>query len=261
MADMLAKSIPDNTLCFAIGDVHGCSWLYERMHEQIVDLIQEHAHGRRVHVIQLGDLIDRGADSIGCLDIAMNGLNVPGVDLHYDVLMGNHEQFLRAILDDIQGPANDMALWLGNGGDALIKQLGFSYGDAAKDEFLMKFRQAMGAERLSFLRSLKNYVRIGDVVFVHAGIDPHEPLSVSLAKPWHGHDDNHWAWIRYEFTSWEGAYPDGVVIVHGHTIGRSIDVTPYRVSVDIGSYNHNQLGAIMIDGNEVTKITVSGYVE
>lgn len=66
---------------------------------------------------------------------------------------------------------------------------------------------------------------IGDLLFVHAGIDPHADRAAFLArdKPL---DDRHWATIRNEFLTWtdgwdqdeDGALTRGpTIVVHGQT--------------------------------------------
>ncbi len=82
---------------FVVGDVHGrCAQLHNLLEmlprDESVDTL-----------IFLGDLIDRGPDAPGCVELAMKMQHDNPERVH--CLRGNHEQML---LDFIEGSAN---LW------------------------------------------------------------------------------------------------------------------------------------------------------
>ena len=76
-------------LHYAITDVHGRLDLLEKAYEAII----AHADGRPARVVFLGDAIDRGPDSKGCIDRLIRG---PGEAnfLPQINLLGNHEEFM-----------------------------------------------------------------------------------------------------------------------------------------------------------------------
>ena len=86
------------------------------------------------------------------------------------------------------------------------------------------------------LLSLRSHLRIGNILFVHAGIAPKRPIAACLDIPWHAHISKnaiHWAWIREHFLTWQGGWNDSgtargptdldspdrpdTLVVHGHT--------------------------------------------
>lgn len=67
-------------------------------------------------------------------------------------------------------------------------------------------------------RDLEPAVCVGNLVFVHAGVDPRTDLDTFLALSASRVPENHrhWAWIDREFLEWRGGFGRRV-IVHGHT--------------------------------------------
>ncbi|WP_299823119.1 hypothetical protein, partial [uncultured Jannaschia sp.] len=77
------------------------------------------------------------------------------------------------------------------------------------------------------IRAAPSHLRIGDLICVHAGLDPCTPDDIHLARDRPVDDDTHWAWIRNESLTWQGGWdvdPETgqrwigpTVVVHGHT--------------------------------------------
>jgi serine/threonine protein phosphatase 1 len=84
---------------FVVGDIHGC---YSRLMSQISELKFDHSKDLLVSV---GDLIDRGPQSLQCLEL----IN----EEWFRCVRGNHEQM--AI--DTLAEKTDGRLWFHNGGD------------------------------------------------------------------------------------------------------------------------------------------------
>ena len=76
-----------NQKIWVIGDVHGC-------YQQFMGLVNSPLIGENDIVILIGDIIDRGPDSVKMLDWAMENVNNGG---RYYMIRGNHEQ---NIIDD-----------------------------------------------------------------------------------------------------------------------------------------------------------------
>ena len=83
---------------FAIGDVHGCASELRVLLDTIARLATE-ASGKR-RLIYLGDMINRGPDSVGVLELWAAGEEARGVD-HVDRLMGNHEIMMLLTVIDV----------------------------------------------------------------------------------------------------------------------------------------------------------------
>ena len=196
---------------YAIGDVHGQSSQFEAL----LDAFESDASEvRSSTLIVLGDLVDRGPDSIGAIDAA---IVATGRGFSKTVtLMGNHEQMLRLTLAGQS--LGDYLLWQMNGADSTIDQLdyfpldfGLSATKLGKD-----LRAAFGATRVEFMNHLESHHVEGNLLFVHAGVHPRKSLKAHFAQPWHSVTDDHWAWIRFPFLS--TPHPARrKIVVHGHT--------------------------------------------
>ena len=77
-------------------------------------------------------------------------------------------------------------------------------------------------------------------MFVHAGIRP----GVALAEQ----APSDLRWIREPFLS--DAAEHGFVVVHGHTIRKSVDERANRIGIDTGAYRHGVLTALGLEATE-----------
>src|SRR5271155_3438864 len=101
---------------FAVGDIHGRSDLLAAL----IDEAQREPRLREKRaIVFLGDLVDRGPDSLGAIDLAIGAAARIGADDGI-ALMGNHEAMMRLALDpetpwDVAIDA--LETWIPNGGD------------------------------------------------------------------------------------------------------------------------------------------------
>ena len=198
----------------AIGDVHGLAGhlraLISKFESDAVDL-------ESTELLLLGDLIDRGPDSLGAIDAALDSRKRNfGSELF---LMGNHEQMLRRAL---RGTDDDIELWLYNGGRSLLRQLEREYGyfHLNSKPFADSLRESLAPRRIEFLENLQPHQFEEKLLFVHAGINPFRPLDEHLSQPWDLLSEWHWAWIRGPFLAKPVPFA-GITVVHGHTIARN----------------------------------------
>jgi len=91
--------------------------------------------------------------------------------------------------------------------------------------------------------------RSGQVLFVHAGVNPQVELEAFLAAPWNVplaelDEDRHWAWVRRPFLDHRPgpAGFSGFFIIHGHTpndarrdASHANQIAGYRLNLDAGS--------------------------
>jgi serine/threonine protein phosphatase 1 len=217
---------------YAIGDIHG---RYDLM-ARLLFAIERDAAKRlpaRTEIVILGDFIDRGPGSAGVMAVlgalrARDGLVV---------LKGNHEA---ALVDAWHGDQTALALWLDHGGDATLRSLGAEDHEiypADHRQLLETVRKYVSKSMIKWLASLPLSHRVGDHLFVHAGIRPGVPLAEQVAEDM--------LWIREEFT--QNKDDHGLVVVHGHTISERVAVRPNRIGVDTGAYRTGRLAAVGVE--------------
>jgi serine/threonine protein phosphatase 1 len=173
------------SLIYAIGDIHGSL----NKLESLMLRCENHAAGRPMTLVFLGDYIDRGPQSSGVIACLIDLQSRHGDRVV--TLMGNHEAMALAVVDG-DSPAE---LWLTQGGSATLE----SYGVTRPSE--------LPPAHVDWLRALRLSYDDGRRFFVHAGVDP--------AKPLDAQDGDDLLWIREPFLSHRGDY--GRLIVHGHT--------------------------------------------
>jgi len=200
---------------FAIGDVHGCANECRALLDCIAHLAGEAAGKRRL--IYLGDMINRGPDSIGVLEQWAESADRRGVD-HIDRVMGNHE--IMMMLAVLGGPHADKAetMWLSKrmGGHILLDQMRARIGGPQAPANLALLSQALGDAVVHRLYAMRSHVRLGNTLFVHGGLDPHADPDEFLTRPWTIFTEARWAWINHGFLDWKGGF-GGTLVVHGHT--------------------------------------------
>ncbi|RAI00438.1 serine/threonine protein phosphatase [Acuticoccus sediminis] len=222
--------LPEGVRVYAIGDVHGCAKMLDRLLALIdEDLAADPATS--VVEVFLGDYVDRGPDCAAVLKRV--GEEVPGRERVR--LMGNHEQAMIAALAD----GTMMSRWLAFGGDATLRSYGIEPNDWKHDpQALQPIVQSVLPRRdLELLTRLAYSHRIGGVIFVHAGIRPGVPLEEQSSSDM--------IWIREEFLTHSGPFP--AFVVHGHTPVDAPEVTPWRANVDTGAVYGGALTAIVLE--------------
>lgn len=225
--------VPVGTRVYAIGDVHGRLDLLDALLARIAD---ERARDPvdHVHLVMLGDLIDRGPQSA---QVVERLLTRPADIDEMHLLMGNHEEALLEILD---GAHAQLPGWIRYGGEQALQSYGLEdatiFGD--REALVAQIHAGIPASHVRLFRSMVDYVQIGDYLFVHAGIFPGRPLDQQQV-----HDLR---WIRDEFL--DDPRDHGVMVVHGHTITPDVDCRTNRIGIDTGAYRSGMLTALVIEG-------------
>lgn len=231
-----APRVPEGQRIYAIGDIHGRDDLFA----ELIDLIECDklaAEPAEAVLILLGDLVDRGPDSKQVVDRAI-ALAQRWPNMRW--LMGNHEEiFLKAL----EGDPRLVRYFVQIGGEPTINSYGLT-GDAYYrmdfEELAVHLPLIVPEDHVRFLARSENMLRIGDYVFVHAGIRP--GIEVDQQKP------SDLRWIREEFLS--DRRDHGAMIVHGHTITDDVETRPNRIGIDTGAYRSGLLTAIILEGAE-----------
>ena len=236
---------------FVIGDVHGQAGALGAALDAIGGIP---GAGLPRRLVFLGDLIDRGPDSLGAVRLAMGAADRARVDA-VTLLPGNHELML---IDGLLAPQEFMGDWLDNGGDEVIQEADPGCTARKLVDLAEIARAAFDPAFLIAMTSGPTFERAGELLLVHAGLAPGVEAETFLAQGRFGSSGEHWAWIREPFLDWEfGWGPDrSWVVVHGHTpavtrrggpdgFGRAADRvrTHRRLCLDAGAaYGLPQVG-------------------
>ena len=203
---------------FVLSDVHGYVG-------DLVRGLEEIGFGDEDELWILGDLLDRGPDGIGVVDLVMSLQKEAPDRVH--VLMGNHEILAVGRYRFPESRFGDS--WVLNGGK-------------------LRDQEGLSDDHVAWLASLPLMGRVGDFLLMHSDTtkyltwgesieEVNEVVRAALAAP--GDLQAHWdVWARltsrYDFTGPDGAEVarkvlstyGGEVIVHGHSIISTLTGVP-----------------------------------
>ncbi len=268
----LPRAVAPDVEVFAIGDIHGRTDLLHALLDEAA--LEPRRRAKRV-IVFLGDLIDRGPDSLGVIDLAAAAGERLGAP-ELIALMGNHEAMMRLTLDprtpwDVALDA--LANWLRNGGSAVVRQFADFKAAPSDAEELLTIIRVTAPERLrNWMAGLRSHWRSRDVLFVHAGVNPDVGLEEFLAAPWNTpladlDEDRHWAWVRWPFLEAEPGPEgfDGVFVVHGHTpndarqdASHEDQIARFRLNLDAGSGATGRAKMAVFRSREAKVLTALG---
>ena len=238
-------STPDNMRIYAIGDVHGYAVLLDKMHERIA-ADMDSGVPQDVHIVYLGDYIDRGPDSKGVIDRLIEERDCDdGIGRTF--LKGNHEAAMLEFMDEPE--ANG---WLRWGGIEALVSYGIEFVDVTdissddKARAAMEMKEKVPASHIEFLNGLDLSVSFGGYFFTHGGVDP--------LKPFDAQSDWNLMFMREPFLSWHENMmyePLEKKVVHGHTPALEPEDLPHRIGVDAEAYESGVLTAAVLEGEDV----------
>jgi serine/threonine protein phosphatase 1 len=225
---------------YAIGDIHGRDALLERMHARIVHDPHREKDALKPIVVHLGDYIDGGPESHKVLDRIMRGSDA----FETIALLGNHEALM---LDCLETDDRDVWWnWLSNGGDKTLEAFGVPFKTNGFSS--QALTDALGEQKIRWLRGLPLYHVVDDYLFVHAGIVPGTPLDQQQTKDM--------LWIRTRFLESEADH--GYTVVHGHTPTEVPEVKKNRIGIDTEAARPKTLTAVALsDGKPPRFLSVS----
>lgn len=222
---------------YVMSDIHGC-------YNQLVQALN-HWDSEKEHLIIIGDLIDRGPDSLKVVRELMK-LRKDFPD-NVTVLKGNHEEMLLAWLKDTP------------------RELLESYYNTSHEE---TFKSFMGIERyrkssrkqrpldllynnkeeLNFMNSLPLFLEKENIIFVHAGIDLN-------AEDWREKTEN-MLWVRNEFIYAKKSPEKRIFFghtptsyIHNDREDNNVWISPdgMKVGIDGGVSMKGQLNALKVN--------------
>jgi serine/threonine protein phosphatase 1 len=227
----IEASVPEGQRVYAVGDVHGRSDLLIALIEAI-ELDNRDRGAAKTTVVMLGDLVDRGPDSVNVLALVREWQKFRNVR----ILAGNHEEMFLRSFNDI----DMLRHFLRHGGRETLLSYGMDkreYSGASIEEVQARMAQLVPQADLDFIAGFENLITIGDYVFVHAGVEPGVPLEEQeVAKL---------RWIREPFLS--HMEPHDRVVIHGHTISESPVDQGNRIGIDTGAYASGRLTAVVLE--------------
>lgn len=231
-----APAVPDGTIVWAVGDIHGRLDLLLPLIEAIVADLRDAEATRKV-VIFLGDYIDRGPDSRGVLKL-LAGLST-AEDIEWRFLKGNHEQAMLGFLEDPSAGAK----WCEYGGDSALRSYGLrvpslAHRTEAWARVAADLRHKLTASEIAFLENLELSVTVGDYFFSHAGARP--GVALDRQSP----DDL--LWIRRQFL--DSSIEFDRVVVHGHTPTEAVFADNRRIGIDTKAFGSGVLTALRLEG-------------
>lgn len=232
--------VPDDTVVWAVGDIHGCLDLLKALVDGIVADAASSDASRKV-VIFLGDYIDRGPDSRGVLRYLIDLPKDAGIEWRF--LKGNHEEaMLKFLADPSFGPN-----WCEYGGDAALASYRLrppemKHRVEAWARVSADLNHKVTTEEREFLETLEYSISIGDYFFAHAGARP----GIALDRQ----SERDLMWIRGSFLDDETSFEK--VVVHGHTPTKWVHYDQRRLGVDTKAYASGILTAIRLEEKSVS---------
>ncbi len=218
---------------YAIGDVHGCAHLLDRLAELIrIDFAERPAD--KAQAIFLGDYIDRGPASAAVLARLSQG--------HFPVpflaLRGNHEQMLTEFLEN----ANYLDSWRQFGALETLHSFGIPITDVRNPDGFRRaqenLKETLSPEILRFIEGTLVSHELDDYFFCHAGVRPGVPLASQR--------EDDLLWIREDFLTSRADH--GKLIVHGHTPVEAPEERTNRLNIDTGAYLTGALTCLVLEG-------------
>ena len=216
-------------MTWVIGDVHGEKELFLKLLDRIA---MENA-GKEDEIYSVGDIIDRGNNSLDCIDIC--------IDKGIKVVKGNHEDMCL----DFYFMENRYSegIWYTNGGDKTNNEFYYIIKLANKEN--KEELQAKIDKYISWMRSLPYYYLLENKYLIcHGGIKGNLKLNCTGDAP-------DILWRRKDIRS-----NDYFQIV-GHSPREKPLITSDYANIDTGSFYSGNLTAIHLPS--LKTITVSDY--
>ena len=218
---------------YVIGDIHGSLGPLEALLGQI---LEDWGQDAALPVTFLGDYVDRGEQSREVVQLLRGLAGAPGWQVI--CLRGNHEQMLLRFLEN---PERAGPQWLRNGGLQTLASYGVGAvpgltDGAGLEELAGRFREAIGAATIKWMQALPLQAQNGNLVMVHAGIDPELPMAAQEKRSllW-----GHPAFLRQ-------APGSPLWVAHGHTIVEAPGIQDRRIALDTGAFATGKLSAAFV---------------
>ncbi|KAI9804480.1 MAG: hypothetical protein M1825_001379 [Sarcosagium campestre] len=241
----------DKRLIF-IGDVHGCK-------EELLQLLDKVKFKRETdHLVFVGDLIAKGNDSAGVVDLA--------IELRASCVRGNHEDRTILARNDMYSQKQQVSL-PGPGEDSdetkdNLDEESFSHGDYS-DRALAK---SLSREQFAYLKacpvvlSVGRLAEMGDVVVAHGGLVPgvhvhrQDPFNVMNMRtidlnthvPSDTHDYTPWTKLWNHYQTRVPKTHERSTIIYGHDAKVGLNIQRFSKGLDSGCVHGRKLTALVL---------------
>jgi len=246
-----------------VGDIHGCK-------DELLQLLTEMGFDSSTdHLIATGDMVSKGPDTLGVIDLLR--------ELNASCVRGNHEDRLLLIADRLQSPSLEpMNQYSSTSGEEII---------SSADDREKKLALSLTADHLSYLRSCPVILRVGDlkalggeVVVVHAGLVPGLPLerqdpasvmnmrivdldthvpsklhestgSIPWSELWNKYQQllpTQRAWFTLGKSKKQQPAEQHMTVIYGHDSQRGLRLDRYTKGLDTGCVRGGKLTALVV---------------
>ncbi len=187
---------------YAIGDIHGCLTALKTLVGSLPLTDQD-------TLVLLGDYVDRGPDSRGVIDWALNYAGPAKLV----TLRGNHE----VMMLDAREAVERFFSWQHFGGEETLSSYEFTDGS--------DWQQSVPKSHWEFLENTAPYYANETQIFVHASVKPKKPLDEQ--------DDRVLYWKK---VSKPKPYSSEHLVVSGHTTQYDGDIADFGHTLLIDTY-------------------------
>lgn len=218
-----------------VGDIHGKRLLFERLLEQMA---YQPGNDR---LVLIGDLVDRGEDSRGVVELAIE-LKKQAPET-VTVIRGNHEVMMLSAL--AQPGSEEVELWYINGGIETLQSYLDEEGNLTIPE-----------EHCSFIADLPTWDEDEHAIYVHASLVEDGNGGFLHPQETPDHPALIWARNRHFFAEYAGK-----TVVFGHTITgmlfgerEKVWLRDHLIGIDTGAYLTGVLSAIELPSRTVFSV-------
>ena len=229
-------------LSVVIGDIHGCVDALQRLLDALPDDIEQ--------IYSVGDLVDRGPDSKGVVQLCM--------DNNIKAVRGNHEDMFLDFLDGSK--EYDESIFEMNGGDKTIESYGGSCVRVNAGWGCTDYHSEciLPDDHREYLESMPIYIETEDFILSHAGIHPMRATGEFGVGKWDDETDKSnmdLMWNRLEL-----AVMDKIQIV-GHTPDHEVqyvkkldELAAINIDTACGKIEGAKLTAILMPSREIIQV-------
>ena len=225
-----------------LGDIHGCSNALRRLLDALPDDIEQ--------IYSVGDLVDRGPDSKGVVQLCM--------DNNIKAVRGNHEDMFLDLLKNTK--EYDDGLFEMNGGDKTIRSYGgesYEVPDMYGSHRISSACQVPN-DHMEYLESMPIFIETDDFILSHAGIHPLRATTDFGLEKWDSgseKSDTDLMWNRHEL-----AVMDKLQVV-GHTPAREVqhikrldELAAINIDTACGKLESAKLTALIMPSREIIQV-------
>lgn len=203
-----------------IGDVHGC---LRELQDLLVKADYEAGLDRLIFV---GDIINKGPDTLGVLNLVKN--------LNAEMVLGNHEcALISRMIHQRINPRSSI--------ERLVTEMG--------EQNALHWAQ--------WLQQFPYYIEEDDFIVIHAGLQPSVELAeqntrvMTTIRTWDGvgHDLN-----DSSHPPWWKLYTGKKIVVYGHWAMQGLKVEANSIGLDTGCVYGQQLTAVVMPEKKIVQV-------